>query len=374
VASKFDRNDARESPDLPPISPVSCVGNWAEGIMAKGSSPAAWIAVGAALLVSEIVVGPPIGSARADDSCATAPGTAPPGGQHWYYRTDRVKNRKCWYLHATVPSNAAAEPTGAPSEAAPPESLLPAATAQSPTEAAPHAANVPSAPWPAAGTANAPSEGDSTEPAPHITVLTVKRVTAPFNGTPSASETAAPEQAGEPPVPLISPGDANVPAVAETTPAPTAPDAVHDAPAPADPAASDAPGTQSAHLFLLLALALGIAAALVALIGKMAGLMRKPRLSVHPDDAWRSYRIALRRTEETTIDDEDAPLLAPRETDGPSDLDAQEWIEQAPPAQADFPARRPRVRGQSEQTGPSLKDIETALRILRQARRSITRM
>jgi hypothetical protein len=130
----------------------------------------------------------------------------------------------------------------------------------------------------------------------------------------------------------------------------------------------------SAQPFFLLALALGIAATLIALFSKMAGLTRTPRLSDHPDDAWRGYSTGRHRANEAVIHEEDAPFLAPQESQGPADLDAHEWIEQSPPAQAD-PAARPQDRepAQSEQVGPTLKDIELALRVVQQARQSITR-
>jgi hypothetical protein len=38
------------------------------------------------------------GAARAADNCLAAPKAAPPQGSHWYYRFDRAKARKCWYL------------------------------------------------------------------------------------------------------------------------------------------------------------------------------------------------------------------------------------------------------------------------------------
>ena len=37
-------------------------------------------------------------SARAAGACVTAPKPAAPEGSHWYYRTDRALQRKCWYL------------------------------------------------------------------------------------------------------------------------------------------------------------------------------------------------------------------------------------------------------------------------------------
>jgi hypothetical protein len=36
--------------------------------------------------------------ARAADPCLKAPNADAPKGMHWYYHTDRTKNRKCWYL------------------------------------------------------------------------------------------------------------------------------------------------------------------------------------------------------------------------------------------------------------------------------------
>ena len=44
-------------------------------------------------------VGVPTITARADD-CLIAPNSPAPAGSHWYFRTDRAKQRNCWYLHA----------------------------------------------------------------------------------------------------------------------------------------------------------------------------------------------------------------------------------------------------------------------------------
>lgn len=35
---------------------------------------------------------------RAAGTCIAKPNAAAPQGEHWYYRTDRVNNRQCWYL------------------------------------------------------------------------------------------------------------------------------------------------------------------------------------------------------------------------------------------------------------------------------------
>jgi hypothetical protein len=38
------------------------------------------------------------GSARAEENCLAAPNAPAPQGSHWYYRTDSIKQSKCWYL------------------------------------------------------------------------------------------------------------------------------------------------------------------------------------------------------------------------------------------------------------------------------------
>ncbi len=38
------------------------------------------------------------GPASAQDNCLPVPNAPAPPGSHWYYRTDRVKQIKCWYL------------------------------------------------------------------------------------------------------------------------------------------------------------------------------------------------------------------------------------------------------------------------------------
>ena len=38
--------------------------------------------------------------ARAASQCLAKPNAPPPQGKHWYYRSDRVEKRRCWYLAA----------------------------------------------------------------------------------------------------------------------------------------------------------------------------------------------------------------------------------------------------------------------------------
>ena len=77
-------------------------------------SPIASIGVVASLLVS---FGVPEG-ARADN-CLTAPNSSAPQGSHWYYRTDRANQRKCWYFRSPGEPAQQAERAQATSEAAP---------------------------------------------------------------------------------------------------------------------------------------------------------------------------------------------------------------------------------------------------------------
>lgn len=53
-----------------------------------------------ALLVSTFGASPRAGTADAAD-CLEAPNSAAPENSHWYYRTDRATQRKCWYLRST---------------------------------------------------------------------------------------------------------------------------------------------------------------------------------------------------------------------------------------------------------------------------------
>jgi hypothetical protein len=58
-----------------------------------------WVLVIVAIL--GVVVAVTARSSRAEaavDDCLSKPNTPPPQGSHWYYRSDRASNRRCWYL------------------------------------------------------------------------------------------------------------------------------------------------------------------------------------------------------------------------------------------------------------------------------------
>jgi hypothetical protein len=114
----------------------------------------------------------PDNPARAAGDCLAAPNAQPPPGSHWYYRSDRGKQRHCWYLapegervgHAKPDAQPAARPVAsapvqpslpAPrSETAadPTRTLLQGITYGSPGEAMPSVAQEPD--HQAAGTAD----------------------------------------------------------------------------------------------------------------------------------------------------------------------------------------------------------------------------
>jgi hypothetical protein len=64
-------------------------------------------------MISAVLIGAAfsIGSSPvAAADCLTEPNRDAPSGQHWYYHLDHGTDRKCWYLHATVPAGAPETP------------------------------------------------------------------------------------------------------------------------------------------------------------------------------------------------------------------------------------------------------------------------
>jgi hypothetical protein len=137
------------------------------------------IIVVAALFMSGIRVGVP-NSARAADDCLTAPNSSAPQGSHWYYRTDRTNQRKCWSYRAP----------GEPAQNA---------TAQTTPEAAP-AAQSHSTPAPVSLTPPTSSPGANTPPVwPQVAqpALTT-RETSPPQARTSSQINASEPVAGRP--------------------------------------------------------------------------------------------------------------------------------------------------------------------------------
>src|SRR5262245_7312708 len=147
-------------------------------------APAAIVAVLAPFAVTTF----PLGPATAAD-CIAAPKSAAPQGSHWYYRTDREKRRKCWYIaredrtvrHTHGRSVAEAEPpVPARAQEAPPPAPHPATTtrAQATPDArspAPRVADATAGPLPLQQD-EAPTSAWATSPAvdPNSPVLALR--------------------------------------------------------------------------------------------------------------------------------------------------------------------------------------------------------
>jgi hypothetical protein len=337
--------------------------------MLKISGPVGAAAFVSVFLLSGAGASLSIESAHAGD-CLAAPKTASPKGEHWYYHVDRASRRKCWYLHAAVQLRHRAV-TRHRAAAAAADNAGPAPEPQ--IAAVPAAASAPPAASPTAPVPTPDSAAGDTPPAPHITVLAV-RTSTPFVGTTAVPQQNTPEKTPAPPAPQTLPRGEGIPAVDGAKPAADAaraePQGKADAQT-AEAATTDAK-TRTAEMFILLAFVFGIAAALVAIVSKIAGIYRTPRISADPDAAWLSYRSAARRRTDTEAryDEQDVPFLDPQEHCGLADLHAQEWLDRSTPAQHGSSASLPRKEDITQPPRPSQTDIEPALRVLRQARQS----
>ena len=145
--------------------------------MRRISSPNVLNAFIALVGISAIAVSTGI-EVRAED-CLAAPNAASPAGQHWYYRIDRVKQRKCWYLHAPqrvahqVHSAAVAADADHPAPVAPVPFAAPPFPAASVPLPVPDLPMVESAPV----TDNTPNQ-------PQVTALAVKTIVVRPPGAP----------------------------------------------------------------------------------------------------------------------------------------------------------------------------------------------
>jgi hypothetical protein len=100
---------------------------WKEGssiMSAQIRQPIGSIGFVSALLVSSLSVSVPVNTARAAD-CLIAPNSPAPENSRWYYRTDRMQQRKCWHLGATnqPPQQGAAQTARETALAKPPQSM-----------------------------------------------------------------------------------------------------------------------------------------------------------------------------------------------------------------------------------------------------------
>lgn len=204
-------------------------------------APAAIVAVLTPFAVTTF----PLGPATAAD-CIAAPNSAAPEGSHWYYRTDREKRRKCWYIaredrtvRQTVRRSVAQvePPRTARAQETPPPATSPAPTARA--QATPAATSGPTPP----ATSAAPRLADATDGP-----LPLQQVEAPASAWPTSPAVApnSPVLAFRSIDPL-QPAETNAAdATATSEPAPDiatsepAPDTATSAPAPNEDATTGA--------------------------------------------------------------------------------------------------------------------------------------
>ncbi len=183
-------------------------------------------------LVAALLVGGGVGAAdraRADD-CLTAPNGPAPQGNHWYYRSERGTDRKCWYLRApSQPAHAAVQPAADAAAAAPAKAPAPAASASAPLA-------------PAATAPTTASSGDAPPlPAPRVKILNVKPKPAPVLPAPTDDTQRSMADADAAPS-LPQPVTPQVGVAPATAAPPSAPAAAAWPPAPTPPQASEQVG------------------------------------------------------------------------------------------------------------------------------------
>jgi hypothetical protein len=295
--------------------------------MSKQPSPIVR-AVFADLLValSVVTLSATPGGTATTESCLAAPNSAAPDGSHWYFRTDRTTQRKCWYLAAqghkvhritrTEPADEepAARPTRNKREAGQ-SSAIQAAAPQTP----------------------APREDAQERMQRFILGGAPQAAVSVADATPQAAADAAPvPPAGNLPWPAVSQpaagsnaaGDAAATAVAAVEPNDVARDSARDAatqstsPNMASDASADTAPVTPLQMLLLFVAALAIAGSLLHTILKVA-LARRHRVYVdRREDNWsmdNAYERAL------PPHDFDAPMRAPSEAlaAGARDPDAE---------------------------------------------------
>ena len=234
-------------------------------------------------------VAAPTNIASADD-CVSAPNSPAPEGKHWFYRTDRATQRKCWYLRAKDQSTQRMD-VQAPSAAAP-------ATRASAFENATASAGVPMSkrvadsaslkPQPAQEVAKQSSPKGDTPPlspaeiAPQTSAQAAgpAPVTATMPPYPSGGATASPRQ------PDIAPSDARADLLRPTLETRAPNDTEHTTGGGASTAnaagmATSVTGTLI-QMSLIALLGLGVAGLLYRVVSAMA--RRRQIIIDHPND------------------------------------------------------------------------------------------
>ena len=126
-------------------------------------------------------------------NCIAKPNGQPSQGQHWFYRTDRVTQRQCWYL---APQNADAQKSATKQLSSTHKLSAAPRRAQRPTAAAPQVVNAASAaetdvPAPAAKLSDVPPS-IALAPQPTLAESSSAEVTSPVPSTNDAEEPQSP--------------------------------------------------------------------------------------------------------------------------------------------------------------------------------------
>jgi hypothetical protein len=337
--------------------------------------PLASIALVATLLVSGIAVGVPAGTLRAED-CLTTPNAPATQGQHWYYRTDKAKQRKCWYLrplqaqqHAQSSQPTAAQPEQAATGTSASVPAAPTAARPQPEAGTGTSVNVKSAPsasvseTPSAGAPVATSPGDGVPFSPNINMLSVAPQVTPIIGATvnASTQQGAAQGIAAPPMPqAIAPQRSPLPtaasAPADSGAAPDSQPAASTATAPsADASGDDARASADAEsatadraaiakpsmagalksaplaMFLLPIFGLAIAGFLVRVVAKMTAARSEPNINTNADSGWIDDYDELEWHEDRgfreIVDDRHEPNFEQHALDRTDDYDELQWHE-----------------------------------------------
>jgi hypothetical protein len=127
-------------------------------------------------------------------NCISKPNGQPSQGQHWFYRTDRVTQRQCWYL---APQNADAQKSATKRLSSTHKLSAAPRHAQRPTAAAPQVVNVASA-----AETDVPAPAAKLSDVPPSIALAPQPTLAESSSAEATSPVPAPNDAEEPQSPI----------------------------------------------------------------------------------------------------------------------------------------------------------------------------
>lgn len=218
-------------------------------------------------------------SPAAADTCLAAPNSAAPNGQHWYYRSDRATQRKCWFLRETItkPAATATAPSAGADTSARPAAPVEAARPTKP--AAPSRPPRDASAQPIGASSIDANSGDAT-PVSTAPAQAEMESAEPFEPTSEPIVAATPWPAPQPAPVGAQKSDATpsgiAPAVISNTTevrAAVKPEAVaQDDPKPVTAAAPDSPSTNSVAQDLLI---IGLAATLAGAVSVIIAMLRR---------------------------------------------------------------------------------------------------